>query len=229
MLKVFDLTIKIESMKKQNTLKKFSIFILMLLFIGNIRATIHIIYVWSGYYIFVNGATGSNIVTSPLTVQLGDTIQFLPLDPPSMMHTVTSTTIPAGAAAFDQMWQLPADTFFQYVPAVAGVYNFECTPHVSMNMIGSFTVVSNSVGLDEISEKTDIKIYPNPTVNSINLTVSEKLIGGKYVLSDVTGKTFMTGEIISNKTLIDLSGICPGNYLLSVGDNSKKTFRLIKD
>ena len=210
-------------------MKKILTIIVAMIITFNTKAAVHTIYVWSGYYIFVNGTTGGNIVTSPLTVQLGDTIQFLPLDPPTMMHTVTSTTIPAGATAFDQMWQLPVDTFFQYVPAVTGVYNFECTPHASMNMIGSFTVVSNSVGLNELNEKTDINIYPNPVVNSINLTVAENLLFENYFLHDFNGKIILSGKIKSNKTIVELNGICSGNYILSVGKKAKKIIKVTED
>ena len=77
------------------------------------KATVHTIQVWNGYFQFLN---------ADITIQLGDTVQWLPLDVPTMIHSVTSTNIPVGATAFDQIWQAPADTFFQYVPQVAGLY-----------------------------------------------------------------------------------------------------------
>jgi plastocyanin len=217
------------SMKIKNIKKNLLIIFSCLLFAIKINATTHTIYVWSGYFIFVNGATSNNLATSPLTVQLGDTIQFLPLDPPTMMHTVTSTTIPAGATAFDQIWQLPADTFFQYVPAVVGVYNFECTPHVSMNMIGSFTVVSNTVGINQASQKSECVVFPNPTVNSINLNVTKNLIGEHYFLSDLNGKIFFRGELKSVETLIDLNAMHSGNYILSIGEKLNNRFNVVKE
>ena len=80
--------------------------LLLLLFIVssfNSKGTIHQIQVWNGYYQF--------LPPNNITVQLGDTIQWIPLDPPTMTHTITSDNIPAGAAAFNQIWQLPSDTF----------------------------------------------------------------------------------------------------------------------
>ncbi|MDA0890450.1 MAG: plastocyanin/azurin family copper-binding protein, partial [Bacteroidetes bacterium] len=108
--------------------------ILFIFFSFSSKGTIHQIQVWNGYYQF--------LPSNNVTVQLGDTIQWTPLDPPTMTHTITSTNIPSGAAAFNQIWQLPADTFFQYIPQVVGLYQYVCTPHVNMNMIGEFTVVS---------------------------------------------------------------------------------------
>ena len=112
---------------------------LLILFIVssfNSKGTIHQIQVWNGYYQF--------LPPNNITVQLGDTVQWIPLDPPTMTHTITSDNIPAGAASFNQVWQLPADTFFQYIPQVVGLYQYVCTPHIPMGMIGEFTVISNT-------------------------------------------------------------------------------------
>ena len=75
------------------------------------NATVHTILVWDGYFQFVDADSFS----SDITIELGDTVQWLPLDPPTMMHTITSTNIPVDATSFDYIWQAPADTFFQYI------------------------------------------------------------------------------------------------------------------
>ena len=98
------------------------------------KGDIHQIQVWNGYYQF--------LPSNNITVQLGDTVQWVPLDPPTMTHTITSDNIPNGAIPFDQIWQLPADTFFQYIPQVVGLYQYVCTPHIPFGMIGEFTVVN---------------------------------------------------------------------------------------
>ena len=88
---------------------KKNIYILLLTLLPfGAKSTIHEILVWDGYMQFL---------PSSLEVELGDTIQWLPLDYPSMVHTVTSSNIPNGAVEFDVIWQAPADTFFQYIPS----------------------------------------------------------------------------------------------------------------
>ena len=118
--------------------------LLLILFVFssfNSKGTIHQIQVWSGYMQFL---PPNNII-----VQLGDTIQWTPLDPPTMSHTITSNNIPAGAVPFDQIWQMPADTFFQYIPQVAGLYQYVCTPHIPNGMIGEFIVHSGAASIEE--------------------------------------------------------------------------------
>ena len=114
--------------------------LLLILFIlssFNSKGTIHTIGVWGGYYQFVPGS---------ITIQLGDTLQWEPFAGllPTMLHTITSDNIPTGAASFDQVWQMPADTFFQYIPQVAGLYEYVCTPHIPNGMIGEFTVINGA-------------------------------------------------------------------------------------
>ena len=126
--------------------------LLLILFIlssFNSKATIHQIGVWGGYYQFV---------PSSITIQLGDTIQWEPYFGllPTMLHTITSVNIPTGATAFDQVWQMPADTFFQYIPQVAGLYEYVCTPHIPNGMIGEFTVINGTTAINENNSNKEL-------------------------------------------------------------------------
>lgn len=73
-------------------------------------------------------------------VQIGDTMRWVWI---SGVHTTTSSGIPAGADSWDSPITSTV-TFYEYRVSVAGVYNYVCTPHVGMNMIGSFTVQAGS-------------------------------------------------------------------------------------
>ena len=125
-------------------MKKLFIILSIILSSFTSKATVHVVLVWDGYYAFLD---------ANITIQLGDTVQWLPLDVPMMVHTITSTNIPAGAASFDQIWQAPADTFFQYVPQIAGLYEYECTPHISFGMVGSINVIGGVNGIKHYIEK----------------------------------------------------------------------------
>jgi plastocyanin len=116
---------------------KKGLLILFILSSFNSKGTIHKIGVWGGYYEFVPAS---------ITIQLGDTIEWEPYFGmlPTMLHTITSDNIPIGAVSFDQVWQMPADTFFQYIPQVVGLYQYVCTPHIPNGMIGEFTVNNGS-------------------------------------------------------------------------------------
>ena len=115
----------------------------------NSKGTIHTIGVWGGYYEFVPAS---------ITIQLGDTLQWESFAGllPMMLHTITSDKIPAGAVSFDQVWQMPADTFFQYIPQVAGLYQYVCTPHIPNGMIGNFTVIDGTTAIKDHSTNKEL-------------------------------------------------------------------------
>ena len=154
----------------------------------NSKGTIHQIQVWNGYMQFL---PPNNII-----VQLGDTIQWTPLDPPTMSHTITSSNIPAGAVPFDQIWQMPADTFFQYIPQVAGLYQYVCTPHIPMGMIGEFTVTN--VGNTQTYVPDDN--FENALIN-LGL---DNILDNYVATASIDTVTILN---VSSKNIADLTGI----------------------
>ena len=183
-------------------------------------ATIHIVRVWDGYFQFVDAATQ----TPNTTIQLGDTVHWLPLDQPAMVHTITSTNIPGGSIAFNKIWQAPADTFFQYIPLVAGLYEYECTPHVALGMIGSITVQnSTSSTQGALPEQEGFSIYPNPVTNFIQL--NESIPFSDFRINDANGNTLLSGK---TETEIDVSSFAIGIYFLELVSDRKRTVKFIK-
>jgi plastocyanin len=68
-------------------------------------------------------------------VAVGDTIRWVWV---SGTHTTTSSTIPGGAASWDEPIT-SSNQDYEYPVTVAGTYNYVCTPHAGMGMVASFT------------------------------------------------------------------------------------------
>jgi plastocyanin len=186
-------------------MKKYFILILIAsVFNLKIRALIHVVYVWDGYMQFLPADLG--------TIFLGDTVNWLPLaGSPSMPHTITSTNIPLNAIPFDQIWQAPSDTFFQYIPVAVGLYEYECTPHIAMGMIGRFNV-EESLNKD-ISNQFNVSnlFFPNPTNNK--LFFESEMNGNIFAIYTLNGSLIMKGIIQNN---IDVSILRKGLYNLII-------------
>jgi len=181
------------------------------------KAVTHTVYVWDGYYQF----TPNNI-----TIDLGDTVQWLPLGggAPMMVHTITSTTIPTGAVTFDYTWQAPADTFFQYVPTIAGNYDYECTPHaVSHNMKGTIVVMGTTNTTSGFDNTPIFSIYPNPAHHSIRLYGSTKKYD--YNIYNLNGQLVDAGEFIDE---LDISQLDNGTYIIELIAQKPRSFRIQK-
>jgi hypothetical protein len=56
-----------------------------------------------------------------------------------------------------------------------------------------------------------------------------KSIGSSYIIYDNMGKTVLSGIINDATTSIEVSNLSGGIYLFKVGENSIKTFEVIKN
>jgi len=193
-------------------MKKIFTLLIIILIAFNTKATIHTTQVWNGYYQFLPAS---------FTIQLGDTIQWVPLDQPTMIHTITSASIPSGAATFDYTWQAPADTFFQYIPQVSGFYEYECTPHIAFGMTGNFTVNGGTTDITENKTTTSL-IYPNPASNFIhfNLNTIEE-----YTIYAANGAILLSGN---TEDKINISTFKNGMYFINILGDKPKLIKIIK-
>jgi plastocyanin len=195
--------------------KKLLVICLFSSLINPFKATIHEILVWDGYMQFLPQGNLDS-------VNVGDTVQWLPLDFPSMVHTITSSNIPLGAAPFDQIWQAPADTFFQYIPTHVGLYEYVCTPHIAMNMVGNFNVVGNSSSISNIVSDLNPIVYPNPTKGAINF--KSNYLGFQFQIFDLNGSLVLHGKSVPN---LDVSILPKGIYYLIVLVDKPKPIQLV--
>jgi hypothetical protein len=91
------------------------------------------------------------------------------------------------------------------------------------------TNCSNCISnLDEIQNKINYSISPNPTTSKITVKSSLALIGKEFTIYDQLGKEVMSGLVTSEDTEIDLSNISEGVYLFIVGRDMQETFKIIK-
>lgn len=178
-------------------------------------AKTHVIKVWGGYYQF--------IPRDGLTVQLGDTLQWLPLDNPFESHDIASTNIPANAKPFQTAWKAPDNLFFQYVPKAAGLYEYHCIPHhQNHNMKGSFTVQGAATIPGNAPFPSVLLEHLNPSRRELNF--SEPYIGYPFALYDHIGKKLFSG--ITGRS-VDISNLAAGSYHLEVNAGKTHTQKLV--
>ncbi len=173
------------------------------------------------------------------TINLGDTVLFTWI---SGSHTTTSTTIPGGAASWNQSMN-SSSTSFIYVPAVVGVYDYHCAIHTSM--IGQFTVTacvppdySSSISVNFSScDSPFVLVATNPVATNYQWIYNGNLITGAtndtYLATNAGGYStivsnscgfdttpvsilgFISGPIISLAASSDT--ICSGQSLTLIG------------
>ncbi|MDD3876993.1 MAG: plastocyanin/azurin family copper-binding protein [Bacteroidales bacterium] len=155
-----------------------------------------------------------NFTFSPntLNVNIGDTVRWVWT---AGSHTTTSVSIPSGA----QSWDNPltqSETSFEYVVAESGTYNYQCTPHSSMGMTGSF-VAFPSTRISRIVEKPAVKIYPNPAKDYIIIQMAREMEKCEIFVNDIIGN-HVRSQLCSleTDTRIILEDLYEGIYVVSV-------------
>ena len=157
------------------------------------------------------------------SVKIGDTIHWEWKDG---AHTTTSTTIPAGAAA----WDSPIDAShltYNYIPTKAGVYHYKCTPHESAGMVGQFTVL-NEAGIPDILIPK-ITVYPNPVNDRVffKFMTPEGVFIQRLIIYDISGKVLREASFKDRSTFpeyLDLSDIPEGLIVFEFIDNLNRSY-----
>ena len=136
---------------------------------------------------------------SIFTVNIGDTILWMYNEG---QHTTTSTQIPAGAATWNQVLSQNSPVFI-YIPTVAGSYDYECSFHASMGMLGHFTVLSGASAISEVK-----------SVNTFSGSISQgRELEVNYQLMDPSAVNLTLHDVIGNQICIVLSqDQAPGVY-----------------
>ncbi len=168
-----------------------------------------------------------NFVFNPanITVNVGDTIMWMLS---AGTHTTTSTNIPVGAAS----WDAPINTanqMFMYQVTVEGEYEYICSIHESMGMIGRITVLGTS-GINSISE-TQAKILNSMVQDDLKIKFNSSK-NWQIGLMSLTGAMVKQFSVVTEAGRIEsfsLSDLPNGIYIIRFSDGqASKSQRIIK-
>ena len=144
------------------------------------------------------------------------------------IHTTTSTNIPADALDWDYPITQQEPTAI-VIPMVNGTYQYVCTLTPGMN--GTFTV-SGALGISSPAYDPDIRLFPNPTIDKIQIVTTHDDI---ELLRIFDTKGIKLGEMnfgnqarLDTRT-IDLTNFPAGVFFFefTLGSNNKRVFRVV--
>jgi plastocyanin len=154
------------------------------------------------------------------TINVGDQVMWM-WDNSGGAHTTTSTTIPAGAASWDQVIS-QSSQMFTYTATVPGSYDYVCLYHQSMGMIGHFTV-NGTTGITPIPVVPILFINATSVLNN-QLTISYGIPANTHLnlkLYDIIGKsvqTFISSDKQSGSysEIYSVANLKKGIYILAL-------------
>lgn len=84
---------------------------------------------------------------------------------------------------------------------------------------------TNAAGTDEAGNYFDVKVYPNPAQDKLNIEFDAKdNVTMHYYLSDSNGRVLVEKENVNQRDEVNMSGYQPGIYVLSITDNNNKQY-----
>lgn len=158
-------------------------------------------------------------------VELGDTVRWVWV---SGFHTTTASDFPDGAVSWDAPINIEFPSF-DYVPEMAGTYNYVCTPHASMGMDGSFTVMA-AQGFEDHILASEIMVFPNPFSQNIDVRFSDNIRDQikEIAILDPIGKLLYRNEInlleAKESVVLQLNALPVGYYFLYARDYSNRIY-----
>jgi hypothetical protein len=76
------------------------------------------------------------------------------------------------------------------------------------------------------NKEVQFSIYPNPSLEEITISASNKRIGLPYTISDLMGKVLLSGEIKNEFSVVQLNSLSSGLYVIKIGN--MESIKIIK-
>jgi PKD repeat protein len=89
------------------------------------------------------------------------------------------------------------------------ISNYNCSSQTLQQIV----VIDSETGVTEVADGSNIKIYPNPATDVLNIILSETLVKAQFELYDATGRVISTHQLTDINNQIDLSTLTGGMYI----------------
>lgn len=90
-----------------------------------------------------------------------------------------------------------------------------------------------SLEVSEVKPTISLKVFPNPTTSNLTLQISEyNNEEYSYLLYDMLGKALCKGQIKSQRTQINTSGLPSATYIINIQNKANQnvqSFKIIKN
>jgi hypothetical protein len=174
-----------------------------------------------------SGCTNSSVVT--LTVSALPTVTATSSS--SAICTGESAVLTASSSATSYTWSNTANTVSTTItPTITSNYtvtvsNGTCTANATVSV-----TVNACIGIEELSSN-GISIYPNPTIDKLNIAINADLVSITSVsIYDALGKLVITEKLNTELTTIRTSNLDSGVYFVKITSNNReiKIGKLVK-
>lgn len=174
------------------------------------------------YYVTMTDGAGcidydTVTITQPPPLQINETVT----NPSCSTCTdgFASLAVTGGSGNYSYVWCTGANTPFTNIGV--GCCGFAVTDNSSGCVQMDSVCASFTVGENELIDNQNFQIYPNPSNNEINIIIpdTEKLTSNIITLLSPLGQILITEKINNQKSIIDISSLPKGLYIITISIN----------
>ena len=121
---------------------------------------------------------------------------------------------------------IAGETNQSYTPTITGNYSVQVNMNGCIDTSTCFLV--DFTGLNEINNKSLIKVYPNPSSETFTLELDVNSVGSSYIIYNQLGAIVKKGIISNSNQIVDVSNLASGVYDLSIEQTDLRA-KLVKD
>jgi len=170
----------------------------------------------------IHNVSISNFQFSPSSFNavVGDTVIWTLS---SGTHTTTSTSVPTGAATWNQTLSTVGDNF-TYVITTAGSYSYHCNIHSSMT--ASF-IVTGSSGIQQVTDEMPVLTLPTPFTGNVVVHYDQP---GVVAVYNILGEKLDQKNIQSTNEIVSFPNLPQGMYIIALLNEGRpvETRKVIK-
>ena len=173
--------------------------------------------------------SGYSFTPDTITITYGDTVSFSLESIHNAVEVSQDTWDANGNTPLASGFSLPlgGGSVFPDLLSV-GTHWYVCSPHASLGMKGVIIVEGATTAIKVIQPQLNVSFYPNPVNDIVTIRSSEEVVGSPYSFTDLTGRQILTGKLNDESVSIDISSFETGIYLLQIGEQRRRAFKMIK-
>jgi plastocyanin len=173
--------------------------------------------------------SGYSFTPDTITITYGDTVSFSLESIHNAVEVSQDTWDANGNTPLASGFSLPLGGGSVSTDLLSvGTHWYVCSPHASLGMKGVIIVEGATTAIKVIQPQLNVSFYPNPVNDIVTIRSSEEVVGSPYSFTDLTGRQILTGKLNDESVSIDISSFETGIYLLQIGEQRRRTFKMIK-
>jgi plastocyanin len=173
--------------------------------------------------------SGYSFTPDTITITYGDTVSFSLESIHNAVEVSQDTWDANGNTPLASGFSLPLGGGSVSTDLLSvGTHWYVCSPHASLGMKGVIIVEGATTAIKVIQPQLNVSFYPNPVTDIVSIRTSEEVVGSPYSITDLTGRQILTGKLNDESVSIDISSFETGIYLLQIGEQRRRTFKMIK-